>query len=148
MPFLSHHFRPDSHHIHNLWSYGAVCCIINVDSLSLRHMFVRAFHDMKMGVIMSPAGHLHNRSRGPMDKASAYGAGDCRFESCRDHDCHAVSGVAGATLGFPTQGKVNFGLLTEESSRSPQSTGHLAGHGHACFVVETLLAFALHRSDY
>ena len=23
------------------------------------------------------------RSRGPMDKASAYGAGDCRFESCR-----------------------------------------------------------------
>ena len=24
-------------------------------------------------------------SRCPMDKASAYGAGDCRFESCRDH---------------------------------------------------------------
>ena len=24
-------------------------------------------------------------SRGPMDKASAYGAGDCRFESYRDH---------------------------------------------------------------
>ena len=23
--------------------------------------------------------------RGPMDKASAYGAGDCRFESCRGH---------------------------------------------------------------
>ena len=22
-------------------------------------------------------------TRGPMDKASAYGAGDCRFESCR-----------------------------------------------------------------
>ena len=22
---------------------------------------------------------------GPMDKASAYGAGDCRFESCRGH---------------------------------------------------------------
>ena len=24
-------------------------------------------------------------SRGPMDKASAFGAGDCRFKSCRDH---------------------------------------------------------------
>ena len=26
--------------------------------------------------------------RGPMDKASAYGAGDCRFESCRGHFIH------------------------------------------------------------
>ena len=29
---------------------------------------------------------LH-RPRGPMDKASAYGVGDCRFESCRGHCC-------------------------------------------------------------
>ena len=29
----------------------------------------------------------HNWARGPMDKASAYGAGDCRFESCRAHFC-------------------------------------------------------------
>ena len=29
--------------------------------------------------------YLDNRPRGPMDKASAYGAGDCRFESCRGH---------------------------------------------------------------
>ena len=29
--------------------------------------------------------HQHNWPRGPMDKASAYGAGDCRFESCRGH---------------------------------------------------------------
>ena len=28
---------------------------------------------------------LINWPRGPMDKASAYGAGDCRFESCRGH---------------------------------------------------------------
>ena len=28
---------------------------------------------------------LSNWPRGPMDKASAYGAGDCRFESCRGH---------------------------------------------------------------
>ena len=26
-----------------------------------------------------------NRFRGPLDKASAYGAGDCRCESCRDY---------------------------------------------------------------
>ena len=35
--------------------------------------------------------HLHytciQRPRGPMDKASAYGAGDCRFESYRGHLC-------------------------------------------------------------
>ena len=38
------------------------------------------------------------RPRGPMDKASAYGAGDCRFESCRGHlhraACHAASAAA------------------------------------------------------
>ena len=28
---------------------------------------------------------INHRPRGPMDKASAYGAGDCRFESCRGH---------------------------------------------------------------
>ena len=28
---------------------------------------------------------VQHRSCGPMDKASAYGAGDCRFESYRDH---------------------------------------------------------------
>ena len=32
-----------------------------------------------------------NRPRGPMDKASAYGAGDCRFESCRGH-CYLRNG--------------------------------------------------------
>ena len=30
---------------------------------------------------------LSPRPRGPMDKASAYGAGDCRFESYRGHLC-------------------------------------------------------------
>ena len=38
------------------------------------------------------------RPRGPMDKASAYGAGDCRFESCRGHlhdaACYAASASA------------------------------------------------------
>ena len=29
----------------------------------------------------------YNRPRSPMDKASAYGAGDGRFESCRGHLC-------------------------------------------------------------
>ena len=32
------------------------------------------------------------RPRGPMDKASAYGAGDCRFESCRGHLSQARNG--------------------------------------------------------
>ena len=31
---------------------------------------------------------LLQRPRGPMDKASAYGAGDCRFESCQGHIVH------------------------------------------------------------
>ena len=31
-----------------------------------------------------------HRPRGPMDKASAYGAGDCRFESCRGHIRHLL----------------------------------------------------------
>jgi hypothetical protein len=31
------------------------------------------------------------RPRGPMDKASAYGAGDCRFESCRGHFASVVA---------------------------------------------------------
>jgi hypothetical protein len=33
----------------------------------------------------NPAHRNHQRPRGPMDKASAHGAGDCRFESCRGH---------------------------------------------------------------
>ena len=33
------------------------------------------------------------RPRGPMDKASAHGAGDCRFESCQDH-CSTVGNTA------------------------------------------------------
>ena len=37
------------------------------------------------------------RPRGPMDKASAYGAGDCRFECCRGHfRCN----VLGASVHF------------------------------------------------
>ena len=31
------------------------------------------------------AKQISQRPRGPMDKASAHGAGDCRFESCRGH---------------------------------------------------------------
>ena len=34
-------------------------------------------------------GHVFVGPRGPMDKASAYGAGDCRFESCRGHSFFA-----------------------------------------------------------
>ena len=34
-------------------------------------------------IVSSPA--FSRRPRGPMDKALAYGAGDCRFESYRGH---------------------------------------------------------------
>ena len=34
---------------------------------------------------MSPQGDILNWPRGQMDKASAYGAGDCRLEFCRGH---------------------------------------------------------------
>ena len=37
-----------------------------------------------------------SRPRGPMDKASAYGAGDCRFESCRGHLAGPAPLFAGA----------------------------------------------------
>ena len=40
--------------------------------------------------------------RGPMDKASAYGAGDCRFESCRGHFCF-WSSSAPAPVGARTK---------------------------------------------
>ena len=33
----------------------------------------------------TPTTITSKRPRGPMDKASAHGAGDCRFESCRGH---------------------------------------------------------------
>ena len=39
--------------------------------------------------------------RGPMDKASAYGVGDCRFESCRGHFiCTALRGEDAGGMPF------------------------------------------------
>ena len=32
------------------------------------------------------------RSCGPMDKASDYESGDCRFESCQDQNCFVLLG--------------------------------------------------------
>ena len=37
------------------------------------------------GAAIRPTGRNIAWPRGPMDKASAYGDGDCRFESCRGH---------------------------------------------------------------
>ena len=44
-----------------------------------------AFSDKKKPtrVLCPPSGAMTRRPRGPMDKASVYGAGDCRLESCR-----------------------------------------------------------------
>ena len=62
--------------------------------------------------------------RGPMDKASAYGAGDCRFESCRGHllihvqDCgHRRSTHAKEENAQRTQG--NW------SARTPVASNHI-----------------------
>ena len=41
-----------------------------------------------------------SRPRGPMDKASAYGAGDCRFESCRGHCLQIRKMAFCGRLGF------------------------------------------------
>ena len=43
----------------------------------------------------------HNWPRGPMDKASAYGAGDCRFESCRGHydEASSIPSIAMGSYG-------------------------------------------------
>ena len=46
------------------------------------------------------------RPRGPMDKASAHGAGDCRFESCQGHaSVHAsyALGIASASSALSSQ---------------------------------------------
>ena len=47
--------------------------------------------DVAVPAIRIPSAHLPSSAcmwpRGPMDKASAYGAGDCRFESCRGQCC-------------------------------------------------------------
>ena len=40
---------------------------------------------LQHGVVVYFRSKVYVRPRGPMDKASAYGAGDCRFESCRGH---------------------------------------------------------------
>ena len=42
--------------------------------------------------------HNTNRPRGPMDKASAYGAGDCRFESCRGHFVMPMTVIMGFSM--------------------------------------------------
>ena len=47
---------------------------------------------------------LSKRPRGPMDKASAYGAGDCRFESSRAH-CFETLFPASSSL---TRTKLSF----------------------------------------
>ena len=49
-------------------------------------------------------GHSIAWTRGPMDKASAYGAGDCRFESCRVHLATRCATRAQCTVEYPLRG--------------------------------------------
>ena len=53
----------------------------------------------------------HHWPRGPMDKASAYGAGDCRLESCRGH--------------FFTQSHLRTSVTAKINTPSQDRTGHL-----------------------
>ena len=62
------------------------------------------------------SGAVTRRPRGPMDKASAYGAGDCRFESCQGH-------YANGALK-PLQRKQPF---------SPGDGGSLCDYHNGCF---------------
>ena len=52
-----------------------------------------------------------SRPRGPMDKASAYGAGDCRFESCRDHRL-LIKSMSAFNLRVKFEGKNHDEVLT------------------------------------
>ena len=78
----------------------------------------RAQRRHRVGVCAAAAADLQ-RPRGPMDKASAYGAGDCRFESCRGHCRRARKGVC--ALGPPQ------GFEVAGSGRPPFDGGSAAG---------------------
>ena len=68
-------------------------------------------------VLCPPSGAMTRRPRGPMDKASAYGAGDCRLESCR--------------------GRYASGVLTHLHMRSPSR--HVLTVG-PCTITRTAVA--------
>ena len=58
--------------------------------LALHHampapVYSEPFHRFSSIVLRAIRQKLSPWPRGPMDKASAHGAGDCRFESCRGH---------------------------------------------------------------
>ena len=56
-------------------------CVIGAQNLENRMLFFNR---------MFECFHI-NRPRGPMDKASAHGAGECRFESYRGHLCNCFN---------------------------------------------------------
>ena len=67
-----------------------------------------------------------SRPRGPMDKASAHGAEDCRLESCRDH-CHAVLESLLPVAGLPRRPPACPG---EHRARDKIQVGHAPSNGN------------------
>ena len=61
------------------------CHVANVDITSTTWLYrlQRCLSDARPWKTSGPCNTIW--PRGPMDKASAHGAGDCRFESCRGH---------------------------------------------------------------
>ena len=74
-----HERPPERSHklLENNWGMVAFSCAPPFGLAVLRRVFcARSFVGWEC---------VQHRPRGPMDKASAYGAGDCRLESCRGH---------------------------------------------------------------
>ena len=64
------------------------------------------------------------RPRGPMDKASAYGAGDCRFDSYRGHDLGEGIGIRSLIMDKASACGHTGGKRTRDNKLSPRSVNH------------------------
>ena len=62
------------------------------------------------------------RPRGPMDKASAYGAGDCRFESCRGQYLHERDMVKALQGGLAAVTRARAAAVCSSSSQQQQQS--------------------------
>ena len=78
-----------------------------------------------------------NRPRGPMDKASAHGAGDCRLQSYRGQLSWLASGLASVAGQLLCKGtsKIEFGAWAATCSHA----GRLAAAGARGGVIELRL---------
>ena len=78
VPILSRNSR-EALHLEDLWVVEKKLC------WKLLCFQVPIWNRFPAGFFLSLHPTVSNRPRGPMDEASAYGAGDCRFESYQGH---------------------------------------------------------------